>query len=124
MWSKPLPDTAEGIGLARETLQAAAESRLRAARLYTEDHEKADFSSLYVNVNVVGLACSISVEYNKTVTDAFGQSGEAITWITRGTGTHGGNGGYIVSTLSQYLDEFLAAYLRVNGSACGPAAQP
>ena len=119
-----LPDAAEGIGLARETPQAAAESRLRAARLYTEDYEKADFSFLYVNVNVVGRAFHISVEYHKTVTDEFGQSGGAITWKTGSTGTHGGNGGYIVSALSQYLDEFLAAYLRVNGSACGPAAQP
>lgn len=42
------------IGLTREALQAAAESRLRAARLYTEDWRRADGAWLYVKVSVVG----------------------------------------------------------------------
>ena len=120
-----LSDDAGEIGLRREALQAAAESRLRAGRLYTDDSARADYSYLYLNVNVGGRAYSISLEYYKSTTDEFGQSSTAPTWRRSGTGTHGGNAGYIVSGLSQYLDTFLAAYLRVNEESCGsPAGRP
>ena len=112
------PD-ADKIALSEESLQAAAESRLRAARLYTEDPEKADFAYLDVYVNVFGPAYTILVEYKKEVADAFGQAGKAVTWSTGSTGTHGKDAGFIVSSLSQHLDRFLAAYLRVNEEACG-----
>ena len=111
-------DDAEASGLTESALQVTPESRLRAARLYTENYIKADFSFLYVNLNVVGQAFSISVEYWKSVTDAFGERSEAMTWSTRGTGTYGSDAGFIVSGISQYLDKFLAAYLRVNEEAC------
>lgn len=116
-----LGDDAGKIGLAEENLQVAAESRLRAARLYTEDSERADFAYLYVNINVVGRAYSISVHFNKRVSDTLGEFGTAITWTSGSTGTSG-NGSFIVSNLSQHLDRFLAAYLRVNEDACGSPA--
>ncbi len=120
-----LHSDAADIGLTKEALQAAAESRLRAARLYTEDYERADFARLYVNVNVVGPAYSISVEYQKTVRDVFRGVGTATTWDSGSAGTHEGDADYIVSPLSQHLDRFLAAYLRVNEEACGaPAPRP
>ena len=111
-------DQAEAIGLTEGALQATPESRLRAARLYTEDRIKAGFSSLYVNLNVSGQAFNILITYSKDVTDAFGQRGSATTWYDGATGTHGRNTGYIMSVLSQYLDKFLATYLRVNEAAC------
>ena len=120
-----LSDDADKIALSRESLQAAAESRLRAARLYTEDPKGSNFAYLYVNVNVFGPAFNISLEYKKLVSDEFGVAGLAPSWDSGGTGTHGKNAGYIVSSLSQYLDRFLAAYLRVNEEACGtPASRP
>ena len=70
---------------------------------------------------MVGLAFSISVEYNKRITDAFGVSGSATTWDSGITGTHGSDAAYIVSLLSQILDKFLAAFLRVNEPACSTA---
>ena len=110
-----LSDDADKIALSRESL--------RAARLYTEDMESADFASLYVNVSVVGRAFHISVWYRKMVTDSFGVFGTATTWQSISMAT--GDAGYIVSSLSQHLDEFLAAYLRVNEAACGaPAGRP
>ena len=115
-----LPSGATALGLTRESLQAAAESRLRAARLYTEAPEKADLAWLYVNVNVVGLGHNISVQYKKSVTDAFGISGFAPTWEDGSTGTQGMTGAsFILSGLAPLLDKFLAAYLRVNEEACG-----
>ena len=120
-----LSDRAAAIGLTKQSLQAAAESRLRAARLYTESSVRSDSAFLYVNVNVVGQAWSISVRYEKMVTDAFGVSRTATTWQVGSTGMHGGDAGYIVSNLSQHLDRFLATYLRVNEEACrAPAPRP
>ena len=107
------------IELTKEQLQAAAESRLRASRLYTEDPERADYAYLYVNVNVSERVFYVSLEYIKTVTDAFDITSGAVTWDTGTVGSHGGDAGYIVSVISQSLDRFLAAYLRVNEPACG-----
>ena len=75
------PGAAE-IGLTREQLQSTVESRLRAARLYTEDLELSDAAYLYVNVNVFAQAFSISLKYNKRVTDAFERIGSAVTRAT------------------------------------------
>ncbi|MCY4584606.1 MAG: hypothetical protein OXB98_01065 [Bryobacterales bacterium] len=118
-----LADDKAAIGLTKEALQAAVESRLRAARLYTEDYAKSNGSWLFVNVLVVGRAFNITVLYHKMVTDEFGVTSPASTWGAAGgiTGTHGGDAGYIVSSLSRHLDKFLAEYLRVNEAACNPA---
>ena len=118
-----LTDKEATIGLTKEALQAAVESRLRTARLYTVDSAKANYSWLYVNILVVVRAYSIRVLYHKRVTDEFGETFPAPTWgaVKGTTGTHGGNADYIVSSLSRHLDNFLAEYLRVNESACNPA---
>lgn len=113
-----LPRAAADIRLTRERLQFAAESRLRGARLYTASPENSP-AYLYVNVNIVGPAHSIAVEYNKAVFDpASDESAFATTWRSGGAGTHGRSAEYIVSGLSRYLDRFLTEYLRVNESAC------
>ena len=111
-----LPPDASEIGLTRESIIAAVESRLRAARLY--DAEATHY--LYVNVNVVGPAFSHSLELKKLVYDlSSGTPLPATTWYTGATGTHGGNAGYILSDVSRHMDRFLVAFLRVNEAACG-----
>lgn len=115
-----LHEEASRISLTTEKLQMAAESRLRAARLYTEDRDKADGAFLYVQASVNKTAFNLSVEYYKVVTDAFGQVGTGATWDVGSPGTHVGSASVILSWLSQFLDRFLAAYLRVNESACAP----
>ena len=114
-----LNDDARDIRLTEERLRVAADSRLRAARLYTSDALRADYAYLYVNVNVSGPAFSIRLAYNKIARDMFGRTGWATTWTTGAAGTHGRDASYIVSVLSEHLDRFLAAYLRVNEEACG-----
>ena len=121
----PMPLAVEGlnndaskIGLTEEMLQAAVESRLRSARLYSKDALSSGLARLYVNVTVIGPAFSISVEYRKLVIDHFGHVDITATWNTGSTGTHGRDGGYIVSSLSQHMDKFLVDYLRVNEKAC------
>ena len=114
-----LSDYATDIGLTEKALQAAAESRLRAARLYTEDSAKSDFAYLYVNVNVVGPAFNILVEYEKRVTDRFGRLGNAVTWNSGSTGTHGRDAGYTVQALSEHLDR---SWSRTCASTRRPAS--
>ena len=114
-----LPEDAEEIGLTRERIQTAAESRLRAARLYDAEADH----YLYVNVNtlgVVGRAFSIGVGYKKWLHDeALGIGGMAQTWHTGAAGTGGAS--YILQVVSEHMDRFVVEYLRVNESACaGP----
>ncbi|MYK59063.1 MAG: hypothetical protein F4027_10870 [Rhodospirillaceae bacterium] len=72
-----------------------------------------------MNINVVGRAYNLSVEYNKLVKDlASGEIQSATTWDRSVTGTHGGNDSGILSLVSQYMDRFIDEYLRVNTDAC------
>lgn len=115
-----LRDAVKEIGLTEERLRLATESRLRAARLYTDSSEAASSANLYVNVNVVSRAYCISLEYGKEVFDpATFHSVPTMTWNSGSTGTYGLDAGFIVQNLSEHLDRFLAAYLRVNEPACG-----
>ena len=113
-----LDDDEAGIGLTEERLVLAVESRLRGARLYTEDSGRQPL--LYLNVNVFSTAFSISLEYRKYVFDsASGEVGAAMTWYVGSTGTHGRTGAeFIVSAVSRHMDRFLTEYLRVNEAAC------
>ena len=107
------------LGLTEAALRVAAESRLRGARLYTSSSD--DFPAyLYVNVNVVGKAFSVSVQYNKVMLDfATNEVNRAVSWHHGWLGTYGPGGtGYIVATLSLQLDEFILLYLRVNEESC------
>ena len=113
-----LSSDARAVGLTEERIQLAAESRLRAAQLYTESMEKANAAYLYIRISAVDRVYHISVQYAKWVTDlANNSNGPAITWDGASTGTYR-SGAFIIQNLSGLLDEFLAGYLRVNESAC------
>ena len=114
------PDDATTIGLTKSAIEVAVRSRLRAARLYTEDNDEAAWSYLYARVNVVGPAFGISIEYWKVVRDllATGLDNRARTWDVASTGTHTQNPNYILSSVALYTDEFIDEYLRVNADAC------
>ena len=102
------------FGLTRDAIQAAFESRLRAANLYDEDARE----SLHVAAGFLGPAMSLRVSYSKQMVDAFGESGTAVTWSRTSYGTHGNDAGATLNSLSQLLDPFLADHLRVNEMAC------
>ena len=40
-------------------------------------------------------------------------------WNTTSYGTHSGNAGFILQSVSEHLDRFVLEYLRVNEAACG-----
>ena len=117
-----LPDAAANIDLTEERIQTLAESRLRAARMY----DPSAVGYLYVRVGVTtpggrrNGAYTAEVSFKKRLYDsASNQSGIATTWDTGGYGTHGGDAGYILQSVSEYLDRFILEYLRANESACG-----
>ena len=114
---EPPEGRGEEIGMTEERIQTAAESRLRAARLYTTDNQD---HFLYVNVNISDRAFSIHVGYSKWLHDTtLAQGGMAETWHAGSVGTHGGDAGYILQTLSEHMDRFVVEYLRVNEPSCG-----
>ena len=72
LWNKCQPTelVVEGMskdagswGLTKEAIEVAVRSRLRGARLFTEDYTKSGESYLYINVNVVDIAFNISFSY-------------------------------------------------------------
>ena len=44
--------------------------------------------------------------------------GIASTWDTATYGTHGGNAGFILQSVSEDMDRFVLEYLRVNEKSC------
>ncbi len=112
-----LHDDAGEIGLTEERIQTTVESRLRGARIYTEDK-----TYLYVNVAVVGRSFSIGLSLNFLVYREANSGilqGVASTWESGFTGTHGGDAGYILQSVAEHTDRFINEYLRVNAEACG-----
>lgn len=114
-------DNAEArkLGLSSDRLRTAAESRLRAARLYeagTTTHER-----LRITVGVAGhkgRAVGFVVGFEKWLQDRNRGEGYAETWRTGTIGTHGGDASYIVRLVGEHVDQFLVEYLRVNEGAC------
>lgn len=107
-----LPPDAAGIGLTEQSIQNLVESRLRSARLYDTNRP---LTYLYVNVNVVGRAIGIELEFVRSArvleTDIIGL---ATTWDSGTVGLHGRDARFILTVVSGLMDKFLVEYLRVN----------
>ena len=108
-------DAAE-IGLTKRDIELTTRSRLRAARIYNP--EESGPTSLYININTLGPAYNTDVFFDQIAQTTHGGFGVATTWMTGGTGTHGGNSGFILQRLSRHIDRFIDAYLEVNGADC------
>ncbi len=107
-----LSEDAAEIGLTAERIQTLAESRLRAVRVYDADVIE---HSLLVSVYVVGPAFTLALEFRRWfVNPTIDGFGTVSSWRRIATGMHGGNAGYILQGLSEYLDRFILGYLRVN----------
>ena len=114
-------ETANSIGLTKDRVQFAVESRLRGTRLFRSDIGS---SALEVNIDVLGRAFNVTLHYNKTLFDSVsGRNSLAATWQKGMIGTHGSGADFIISTLSALMDQFLTEYLRVNDPACTESPQ-
>ena len=103
------------LSLAEEQVRTAVEARLRSARLYDSEAQPYVFAIIHV----YNATFNARVEFNKPFWDlASVERGLATTWRVSSTGTHGGNGSYILSWVGRHVDQFLVEYLRVNEEAC------
>ena len=113
-------------GRHEDRLRVTAESRLRAARLYTPPHS--GFTSgatlLVTHWSKLCLTASsdsesvLTVSYKKPLTDpASGVTDLCETWNTTSFSSYDDPGG-TVQSLSEAMDKFLLEYLRVNEKDC------
>lgn len=110
-----LSDDAHEIGMTENMVQNTVESRLRSARLFDSD----GIEQLFVGVNILSNAFSIRVEYMKYVNDLRSHEFDySPTWATGRFGTHARSVDFVLSSLSQSIDQFLTEYLRVNEPDC------
>ena len=105
------------IGLTERNIIAAAESRLRSARIYTDDKLS---PKLYINVQVRESVYSLTIKLSKRLHDPIsGLSTHATSWESSGLGTHSRGGREtIMSRVAMEVDEFIVQYQRVNEKAC------
>ena len=130
-----LDDDAAAIDLTEERIQTLAESRLRAARLYdTVEGNPYLNPYLYIHVTVLnsenrgGGAFHVRMSFNKYLREDVPEYWHneisdlkvlASIWDHGTLGTHAGDAGFILQSVSEYLDLFVLEYLRVNEVACG-----
>ena len=110
---------ADSLKLTQDAIETTVRSRLRGARLFTENRVLAGWTFLYINVHVAGAAYDIETSYNKRLRDVvLKQNGIATTWQEGTMGTHGNDSGYILGIIARHTDKFIDEYLRVNADAC------
>ena len=109
-------------GLTEGQLRITAESRLRAARLYTDSGEESNEAVLYVLVNILGeplRAFQVEATYYKRLLDPVTvETIISATWRGTSSWTSRPVRGRIVQSVSEIVDEFLVEYLRVNEEHC------
>ena len=107
----PLPEDAVAIGLATSQLEALAESRLRAADLYSDD-------ALPV-LRVGASRFAVELQFKKPVIDVASNESKTIPTFSRTAAVRDGTAAGLMLEVSRLLDQFLVEYARVNESACG-----
>ena len=113
------PEDSRETGLTRKAIANAVESRLRVARLFALPEKQSRRQYLYIRVSIHGSAFSIEVKLTRYLDNlGYGIGGYAEVWDAGLVGTHGGNGQFILGSVSKHLDEFIASYLRVNEAHC------
>ncbi len=112
-----LPPDAAGIGLTRQSVETLVRNKLRAAQIYSTT---GGTPYLHVNVSVKAGDHSIVFKFGKNVTDSKYSllSGYATTWSRENGGTHGENVELLRQSISEFTDEFVDEYLRVNADSC------
>ena len=116
---EPLQHDEPDIDLTKDAIEAAAQGRLRAAHIYSEDPDETAEAYLYVLVVVKSSAVSVGIAYYKVIQDlATNIWAPSVTWWVISTGVHGQDWNFIVSNVTRLTDKFIDEYLRVNEDDC------
>ena len=122
----------DGLGLAEAQVTTAARSRLRAARMYIDSSDAQilypEFRVSIFDVDIVherkALAVAIRADFRKILEDHLSNEHNYATTWTRGVVIAYSDSPYIISVVSQIMDEFIDEYLEVNDVACNAASTP
>ena len=103
-----------------QAITNSGESKLRAAHIYATKFVAASTPVLMIQFTTTKYSIySYQIEMLKLVSDTYtGNKDIAATWGFKELGKHGQNTNYIVASVSQKIDNFIAEYLRVNATAC------
>ncbi len=114
-----LPKDAGSWGLNEAAIEVAVRSRLRGARLFTEDFTEPGASLLYVRVDFADIAFTVSIRYYKRFEDRVTRRYLATAWIKGTVGlSRKKNSDFILAIIRRFTDEFVDEYLRVNADSC------
>ena len=110
-------DDNQKAGLSKELVRAKVELQLRKNEINSNPISNLEDGYLYINVNIVGSAYNVDVEFKRKV--AYYSKGRtynaiASVWETGGTGTYGQDSSIILKNLSNLLDMFINDYLKAN----------
>ena len=116
-----LSDDARKIGLKREEIIAAVESKLRSAGLYQSSFFGFSEGSvvflphLYMHVNVIGQSFCVLLELKKWVHEPLsGQLNYTQTWRSETSGVNGNSSRRILTSVSDLTDQFIDEWNKVN----------
>ena len=112
----------EEINLTKETVEIAARSRLRAARLYAAPLTHAagllQISALIGPKDNHAFTYRVWFEKQKLDLMVGIRDWSSTGWSEWHFGTHGGNANFVLASITRNLDEFIDDYLRVNKDDC------
>lgn len=116
------------LSLTQEQVQNVVESRLRGARIYTDDIPPQPAGLVNIRIHIVGWAYQVRLEFLKFILDYLHsiEVGVATTWTRAFTGYHAvelQRKAGILSATSQLMDSFLVEYFRANEAACEKQAR-
>ena len=114
-----LPNKVLEIGLTQDKLKHTTELKLTEGGIKIQDVTYfLSVPAVYVNINVVGDACNISLEIREWVDLKRGPStvvrSLATTWSISMLATHGNDPENVLSRLSRLLDRFILEYKEAN----------
>lgn len=117
-----MPRDADRIGLTKADVVAAVESRLRGARLLSDERTG---EALYVGIEVMEVGTgnevvfSIDLSLERFMEDnGFGNAHLMGAWEDGTIGIAHSTDQFVLGSLSKVIDRFVSSYLRANGAVC------
>lgn len=117
-----LPRDAQRIGLRKAAVVAAVESRLRGARLMS-DEQTGEVLYVFISIMSVGtgdeVVFRIELSLERFMEDSgFGKAHMMSAWEDGTIGIAHSTDQFVLGSLSGLIDRFVASYLRANGAVC------
>ena len=117
-----MPSDADRIGLRKAAVVAAVESRLRGARMMSDEFTG---EALIVGIDVLAVGTADEVVFSVNVSlvrymedNGFGKAELMGAWKAGTLGIAHSTDQFVLGSLSKVIDRFVSNYLRANGAVC------